>query len=86
MVNNYIAGRSSIKIDQDESSRLLRFYHVLESQIQIHPTIGQYNCRIDGTITDVTNSLIWQPENYDSFGTYSLVLLPFKLRNIFRRI
>ena len=31
MVKDYVAGKSSSKIDQDESSRVLRFYFVCRS-------------------------------------------------------
>ena len=55
-----------------------------ESQIQIHPTIGQQHWKKYGPNTDMSKNWVWQSEKCKSFGTLYQVLLPFKSRNVLR--
>ena len=66
--------KESSKTDQDESSRVLRFYVVCESRIEIHPTSGQQHWMKCGTNTDLTKTWTWQLERFHSFGTLYQVL------------
>ena len=57
LVKNYVAEKSRSKIEQDESPTCPQILHgVLESQIQIHPTIGQPIWTRYGTNTDLTKN------------------------------
>ena len=56
-VKNYVAEKSRTRIEQDESPTCPQILHgVLESQIQIHPTIGQPMRTRYGTNTDLTKN------------------------------
>ena len=77
MVKNYVAGWSSSKIDQDESSCVLRLYIVCESQIQIFLIIGQQHWRMSGPNMDSSKQMHWQSKKCDSFGVNYQVLLLF---------
>ena len=57
MVKNYVDMRSSSKMDPDESSCVLRFHLVCWSQIQVHLTIDQRSCMMNGTNMDLSKSL-----------------------------
>ena len=64
LVTNYVAELSSSKTDQDESptcSQILRC--VLESRIQIHPTIGQQIWIKYRTNTELTNNGLGSPRD-----------------------
>ena len=68
---------------QDEKFTCSWISHcVLESQIQIHLTVGQQNWMMYGTNMDLSKNWILQPEKCDSFSTYCQVLLPFKWNSI----
>ena len=75
------------KIDQDESSRVLRFYIVCWS---LKPrSVQQLNWAIKNWMIwekehGFAENEFWQPEKCNSFGTSCQVLLPFKSRRIFR--
>ena len=62
MVKNFFADPAA-KIDQDESSRVLRHYIVCESQIQIFPIIGQRHWRMYGPNMDLSNKCIGSPRS-----------------------
>ena len=73
LVKNHVAEWSSSKIDQGESSRVLRFYIVCWSLASNNRAIE--NWRMYGTNTDLWKR-IWQPEKCNSVGT-NYQMLPF---------
>ena len=82
-----------ITLLSNPAAKLMRMWHftssqilhcVLDSQIQIHPTIGQRNLRMYWTNMDLSKNWIWQPEKCYSFGTYYQVLQLLTSRGMFR--